>query len=407
LNPLPSTFLRGGTSKGIFIRRELLPDSREDWTKILLGLMGSPDAKYGRQLNGMGGGVSSLSKVCVVGKPNVYGGQTPKVDVEYTFVQVGIKDSILDVSGNCGNLSSMVGVFALDEGLVDSSNLIVKNDDPSSITVRCLNANTMKIVDTTFPTMQDPTTGKLVAKLDNETVEIAGVPGKASKIILDFIKPGGSRTAHTLPTGKPINNVEIKDPNFTEYDIWPSFDLSLVDATNPTVFIHENALNAYIHRKNEHPPAIFDLSDYAREDVLKLLEALRRSGAKHMGLDPTAQAQPKIAAVRAPTQEEQDKYEGLDIVVRALSMGVLHKAVPMTVGLCLGVACGLRGTHGWDIVREEEMKKEFVRILHPGGIVDVGASIDRHEYYKSTEWEVKSAKVVRTGRRLMVGSAWW
>jgi 2-methylaconitate cis-trans-isomerase PrpF len=114
-NPLPATFLRGGTSKGIFLKRSDLPDDRAQWDRIFLGIMGSPDREHGRQLNGMGGGVSSLSKICVVGPPSEPRGAP--VDAEYTFVQVGIRDSSIDYSGNCGNLSSMIGVFALDEGI--------------------------------------------------------------------------------------------------------------------------------------------------------------------------------------------------------------------------------------------------------------------------------------------------
>src|SRR6267154_5829406 len=113
-NPIPASFLRGGTSKGIFINHAHLPPDRSQWDAIFLGIMGSPDAQYGRQLNGMGGGVSSLSKICVVGSPSE-AQKAVRIDVEYTFAQIGVRDSIIDYSGNCGNLSSMIGVFAVDE----------------------------------------------------------------------------------------------------------------------------------------------------------------------------------------------------------------------------------------------------------------------------------------------------
>jgi 2-methylaconitate cis-trans-isomerase PrpF len=140
-NPLPATFIRGGTSKGVFISRQHLPHDRAEWAPILLSLMGSPDPDYGRQMNGLGGGVSSLSKVMVVGPPS---SSTLNVDVEYTFVQVGIRDSVVDYTGNCGNLSSMVGPFALYAGLAAPSPLDINGN--SQTTIRALNTNTNKIV---------------------------------------------------------------------------------------------------------------------------------------------------------------------------------------------------------------------------------------------------------------------
>ncbi|KAK0212098.1 PrpF protein [Desarmillaria ectypa] len=374
-NPLPAAFLRGGTSKGIFINRVHLPADRSAWDRIFLGIMGSPDPVHGRQLNGMGGGVSSLSKICVVGTPSPIQ-QSQGVQVEYTFVQVGIRDTSIDYSGNCGNLSSMIGAYALDEGICCNPTTTL---DGSHITIRSFNTNTQKVIDTSFPVND-----ALVPVLDLPETSIAGVPGNASQIIMEFVNPGGARTGKLLPTGDPINSLTA-----------PSVSASLVDATNPTVFVRADELASFL-----------PLSDYLRNvptEVPQVLESIRQGGAVKMGLDPHAQAQPKLAILSAPSTND-DRAQSVDVVAHALSMGVLHKAVPMTVGLCLGVAASIPGTIAWDIVSEARKIRQgdgkLVRIRHPSGTVDVGAEI-------SPDGHVQSAKVVRTGRRLMKGVVWW
>ncbi|KAI0091132.1 DUF453 domain-containing protein [Irpex rosettiformis] len=385
-NPLPATFLRGGTSKGIFINRDALPEDRVHWDTIFLGIMGSPDPEYGRQLNGMGGGVSSLSKICVVEKPTKE--QSDKgIDVVYTFVQVGIRDTSIDYSGNCGNLSSMIGAFAIDEGIgrprperLDAHKGIA--------TLRSLNTNTNKIVDTTFPVVA--AFDSVTPILDLQQATVAGVPGKASRIILDFVSPGGARTGKLLPTGNPVDHIAVDiSGNSTQ------FRVSLVDATNPTVFITSEDLRSALGLS---PDAVIDFHD---DQVRGIMEDIRQKGAILMGLDPSAQAQPKIAALSPPRPEDTDS----DIVVQAFSMGVLHKAVPMTVGLCLGVASGVKGTLANDIVQRirQERREEpddLITMRHAGGTVDVGSQFD-------AQGNVLSARVVRTGRRLMKGVVWW
>jgi 2-methylaconitate cis-trans-isomerase PrpF len=340
--------------------------------------MGSPDPEYGRQLNGMGGGVSSLSKICVVGPPSPEQ-KAEGIDVEYTFVQVGIRDSTIDYSGNCGNLSSMIGVYALDAGLCKPS--IVTED--GNARVRSFNTNTSKVIETTFPL--DAETG--LAALDLPQTAMAGVPGKASQVVLDFVNPSGARTGKLLPTGSPVDTL-----NAGAFEI----RASLVDATNPSVFVLFDDLvsqglpvDEYLRGKQP-----------AEQDVSKVLETIRQAGAVAMGLDPSAKAQPKIAMLHRPQDSSQ-----ADIVVYALSMGVLHKAVPMTLGLCLGVAAKTERTLAWDITQQVRGESSaacdgLVRILHPGGVVDVGAE-------HGSDGSVTSAKVVRTGRRLMVGSVYW
>ena len=373
LNPIPATFLRGGTSKGVFINRSDLPEDQSQWDPIFLGIMGSPDPEHGRQLNGMGGGISSLSKICVVGAPSTEQRQAG-IDATYTFVQVGIRDSAVDYTGNCGNLSSMVGIFAVDEGIC------TPHVRGQTGTVRTFNTNTNKQINNTFPVALEE--DHHIPILDLEQAINAGVPGKASQIVLDFISPGGAGTGKLLPTGNSTDVLNLS----------PDLNLraSLIDATNPSVFITTEELRNIL---DSHSPI-----DFSNLATLELLERVRREGAVRMGLDPSAQAQPKIAVLEASSSTEAD------IVVHALSMGVLHKAVPMTVGLCLGVAARIPGTVAWKIVEQSRpggaCSSALLKIRHPSGVVDVGAEL-------AEDGEVKSAKVVRTGRRLMKGVVWW
>jgi 2-methylaconitate cis-trans-isomerase PrpF len=382
-NPIPASFLRGGTSKGIFLNHAHLPPDRSQWDAIFLGIMGSPDAQYGRQLNGMGGGVSSLSKICVVGS-SCEAQKADGIDVEYTFAQVGIRDSIIDYSGNCGNLSSMIGVFAVDEDMCTPQ--ISQQQGPRTTgTVRTFNTNTNKRIDNTF-FVTETESSRYVPVLDGERASVAGVPGRASPILLDFVAPSGARTGKLLPTGRPRETVNISLSNSREVTIL----VSLVDATNPTVFASDQGLRSALGIPNN--AAI----DYAQLGVVDALEQIRQAGARLMGLDPLAQAQPKVAVLKPPPRDDADA----DIVINAFSMGVLHRAVPMTVGLCLGVAACVPHTLAWEALGGRRDTNELLRIRHPSGVVEVGAELGK-------SGEVTSARVMRTGRRLMKGSVWW
>lgn len=390
-NPLPATYLRGGTSKGIFLNRAHLPKDTSQWPPIFLGMMGSPDPRYARQLNGMGGGISSLSKICVVDEPTPAQRENG-IHVIYTFVQVGIRDSVIDVSGNCGNLSSMVGVFAVDEGICNPLVLASPSSDHDLATVNSFNTNTSRLISTTFPiTPASLSNGTYTPILDLPQTSIAGVPGLASQILLNFISPSGSRTGSLLPTTNPTDHLTI--PSFPN-----PIRSSLVDATNPTVFV--SAADLHLDEQDLTSPS---------QETYTLLETLRQQGAALMGLDTTAQAQPKIALIRDPDPSTSEP--GVDVVIHALSMGVMHKAVPMTVGLCLGVAANVHGTLAWEITQRSRRSRgataignnPMVRIQHPSGVVDVSA-----EFAESANGrELRSASVVRTGKRLMKGAVWW
>jgi len=389
-NPLPASFLRGGTSKGVYINRAHLPASQLLWGPLFLGIMGSPDPIHARQLNGMGGGVSSLSKICVVGPPSQeLRSRLPGLDVSYTFAQVGIRDNVVDYSGNCGNLSAMIGVFALDDRICKPRDPSIREDPKTGVTtatIRSFNENTSKLVDTTFPVRWKEETRTWIPVLDLPQTSLAGVPGRASQIVLDFQSPGGAGTGKLLPTGNAVDALRFNTPSKAGLSI----RASLVDATNPTVFITSQDLREVLGLPSNTP------IDYSSPEVAVNVETIRRAGAVKMGLDPSLQAQPKIAILSPPPNAD------VDIEVHAFSMGVVHKACPATLALCLGVASKIKGSLAWDLVPSSQTRdpNSLVNLKHPGGVLTVGASIDANG-------EVLSARAVGTGRRLMTGSVWW
>lgn len=389
-NPLPASFLRGGTSKGVFINRTHLPASQLLWDPIFLGIMGSPDPVHARQLNGMGGGVSSLSKVCIVGPPSQeLRSRFPGLDVTYTFAQIGIRDGVVDYSGNCGNLSTMIGVFAMDDGICQPKDSSLREDPETGVTtatIRSFNDNTSKLIDMTFPVRWKDQTKSWIPILDLDQTSLAGVPGRASKVVLDFVSPGGAATGKLLPTGNPVDTLRIDTPSKTGLLV----RTSLVDATNPTVFITSRHLRETLGL----PPGT--MIDYSNSDIVTILEIIRKAGAIKMGLDPSLQAQPKIAILSPPSAPD------VDIEVHAFSMGVLHKACPATLALCLGVASKIKGSLAWDLVPSSQTRNpdSLVHLKHPSGVLTVGASVD-------ADGEILSAKAVGTGKRLMAGSVWW
>ena len=372
---LPASFLRGGTSKGIFINRAHLPKDKAAWDAIFLRIMGSPDPVCGRQLDGMGGGISSLSKIVVVGTPSEEL-RDQGIDVEYTFVQVGVRDAVVDYSGNCGNLSSMVGVFAVDEGIC----MPEEKDDGMRAGVRSFNMNTRKVIDTSFPVDE-----QVSPLLDIPEALMAGVPGKASRIAMDFVNPAGAGTGRLLPTGSVVDTIQLS----TDHSVL----VSLVDATNPCVFVPFGQLP---HGVLQGSGSIGSPSQSTvTPEGYQILEEIRVLAAEKMGIIPPSQAQPKIAIVGKPDPEDNDA----DITAIALSMGVQHKAIPMTVGLCLGVAAHLRHSVVQECLADTDVLSRAIRLRHAGGIVEVGAKFNQ-------DGHVLSANVVRTGRRLMKGHVW-
>jgi len=371
---LRAVFMRGGTSKGLMLHAGDLPADREAWTDILCGAMGSPDV-YGRQLDGMGGGVTSLSKACVIAAPT-----REDADVDYTFAQVMIGARRVEYRSNCGNMSSAVGPFALDEGLVAAS--------ASTGVVRIHNTNTAKIIRATFEVRD----GR--AHYDGDLV-IPGLSAPGSAIRLDFLEPGGATTGQLLPTGRVRDEIHLPGR--------APIDVSLVDAANATVFVDAAAVGL---AGTELPS---DLEQ--RRDVLTLLEDLRRHASVAMGItaDLTQAAAvtsvPFVCVVSSPQASSTLSGEVLaaaevDLVARAISNGQPHRALPLTVALCTAVAARLEGTVVADATGEVDRE---LRVAMPSGVVPVDADVE----VRDGDVTALSGSFYRTARRLFDGRVWY
>ena len=266
---LRATFMRGGTSKALVFHAHDLPTDRSLWPDVFRAAIGANDP-YGRQLDGMGGGISSLSKVCVVA-PSA----REDADIDYSFFQLSPRDDSVDESSNCGNMSSAMGPFAVDEGLVAAAG--------DEARVRIYNTNTDKIIISRFR-MDD---GQ--AAVDG-AFELPGVAGQGSPVALDFLRPGGARTGKLLPTGRPRDWLTLADGS--------SIEASMVDAANPCVFVRAADVGA---EGNESPLAMDN--DAA---LLARLEAIRQAASVAMGIAPDLDAAaaiksaPKVAFVAPP-----------------------------------------------------------------------------------------------------------
>jgi 2-methylaconitate isomerase len=373
--PIPAVFMRGGTSKAIMFHARDLPLDRAAWDPIFAAAMGSPDP-YGRQLDGMGGGVSSLSKVCVLA-PSA----RDDADIDYTFAQVQIKEKAVDYKGNCGNMSSAVGPFAVDEGLVGV--------DADTATVRIFNTNTAKIIHSTFPLSE----GR--ARYDGDLV-IPGVFGTGAPIRLDFVEPGGATTGKLLPSGATIDRLEV--PGFGPVDA------SLVDAANATVFVRARDIGL---TGVELPEQL-----EAKPEILKLLDNIRVAGSVRMGIAPDLDAAravkvvPFVGFVSPPADArtlagDTVPAAGIDLSARIISNGQPHRALPLTASLCTAVAAGIAGT----VIAEALSPlagKGSVRLGMPSGVLTVGADV----VSEGGAWFARAGSFYRTARRLFDGRVW-
>jgi len=370
---LRAVFMRGGTSRAIMFRRDDLPADRDAWAPIFLAAIGSPDPN-GRQLDGMGGGISSLSKVCVVGPA-----RDASADVDYTFAQVSIKEAAVDYSGNCGNMSSAVGPFAIDEAMVAASG--------AEAVVRIHNTNTSKLIIARFP-MDDG-----AAAVDGD-LRLPGVAGSGAPVRLDFMDPGGAGTGRLLPTGNASDMLEIPGAS--------PIAASMIDAANPCVFVAASALGM---TGVEMPEAL-----EANRALLDLLEAIRRTASVRMGIAPTPEAAaripsiPKVALIAPPLDAPTLSGDRLaagdcDLTVRMVSIGQPHRAVPLTGAMCLAVAARIPGTVAHRLARASEPAGSPIRIAQPSGLTVVDAQVDR----TADQWIARRATVYRTARRLMDG----
>ncbi len=371
---IPAVFMRGGTSRAIFFREADLPFAPAVRDRIILAAMGSPDS-FGRQLDGMGGGISSLSKAAIIGPPT-----RPDADVNYTFGQVSVTEALVDYAGNCGNISSAVGPYALDEGLVAAP-------QGGAAAVRIHNTNTRKIIVARVP-VQD---GQ--AAVEGDFV-LQGVSGTGARIALEFLDPGGAVTGKLLPTGAPREGLAV--PGVGELTV------SIVDATNPMVFVRAGELGLM---GTEHPEAIDRNSNLTAR-----LEQIRATVAVRIGLaadvaeaSRKSQAVPKIAVVAPPvTYRDLSGTEvpanATDITARVMSMGKAHRAFALTAAMCLAVAARIPETVVQDAIGPAAASdpSSDIRLGHASGVLPIAAEVRGGHAVKVV--------VYRTARRLMEGS---
>ena len=367
----PAVFMRGGTSKAILFHARDLPAARDEWNAIFLSAMGSPDP-HGRQLDGMGGGVSSLSKVCVIA-PSERG----DADIDYTFAQVQIREARVDYGSNCGNMSSAVGPFAVDEGLVPAAE--------GDTTVRIYNTNTRKIIHSTFAVR-----GRRAAV--DGGLAIPGVAGTGAPIRLDCVEPGGATTGRLLPTGKTLDALDI--PGLGRIEI------SMIDAANACAFVAADALGL----KGTEMPDELERNSAAMER----LAAIRLHASIAMGIAGTldeARARTAVPFIGfiSPAQDAHtlagDKITAgaADLTVRMLSNGQPHRALPLTASLCAAVAARIEGSIVWRAARRDAGDR--LRLAMPSGVLTVGAQAS----CDNGVWQVASGSFYRTARRLFEG----
>jgi 2-methylaconitate cis-trans-isomerase PrpF len=375
MKSIPVSLMRGGTSKGVFILRSNLPDDPIERDNILLKLIGSPDP-YGKQINGLGGATSSTSKVVIIDKS-----KRSDIDVDYLFGHVAIKEPVIDYSGNCGNLTSAVGVFAIEQGLVDN---VISPITP----VRVWQENLRQTIIVNVPVDEN---GQVITEGDTK---LAGITGEGAPIIIDFIKPGIGDESIVLPTGKTKEYIEV--------DNYGLFEVSLVQAGNATVFMHESALGL---TGKETPDEINN-----NDELLKKVEAIRSAASVKMGLTKTIEeakqrpGTPKLCFVNKSrdyinSQEEIIKADEMDIYARILSMGKLHHAFTGTGAIAIAVAANISNTIIADCLLKTPEQNQPLRIGHTAGTLECSAVV----FNENNCWMVEKASLVRTARALLRG----
>lgn len=371
---LPAVFMRGGTSKALMFRRQHLPEDRSAWDGLFLRALGSPDP-YGRQLNGMGGGVSSLSKVCVIGPSS-----RTDADVDYTFAQVLIREARVDYGANCGNMSSAVGPFAFDEGLVR-----VTPDANDQVTVRIFNTNTGKIIASTFRVESGRAT-------EAGDLAIPGVAGTGSPIRLDFLDPGGAITGRLLPTGNVIDRLRV--------DGVGPIEVSLVDAASACVFVEAAAVGL---TGAEMPEAIErDVALMTRLLAIRAQASVALGIASELAAARARVTSPSIgivapAAAWTTLAGESLAADAADLNVRMVASNQPHRALPLTASVCVAVAARIDGTLVNRVATQP--LHDPIRLGMPSGVLAVVADVERRD----GRWQARRGAFYRTARRLFEG----
>lgn len=379
---VPATYMRGGTSKGVFFRLEDLPPAAQvpgaARDALLMRVIGSPDP-YEKQIDGMGGATSSTSKTVILSKST-----RPDHDIDYLFGQVSIDKSFVDWSGNCGNLSSAVGPFGISNGLVDASRI----PQNGIATVRIWQANIGKTIVAHVPI----TNGQVQETGD---FELDGVTFPAAEIQLEFMDPAAEEEGAggaMFPTGHLVDDLEVPGLG--------TLKATMINAGIPTIFLNAQEIG---YKGTELQPDI-----NGDEKALAMFETIRAHGAVRMGLidhiDQARQRQhtPKVAFVAKPadyvsSSAKAVKAQDIDLLVRALSMGKLHHAMMGTAAVAIATAAAIPGT--LVNLAAGGGSLESIRFGHPSGTLRVGAQAAQVD----GQWTVKKAIMSRSARVLMEG----
>ena len=378
---IPATYMRGGTSKGVFFKLDDLPEAAQQAGRVrdqlLLRVIGSPDP-YAKQIDGMGGATSSTSKTVILAKS-----QQPEHDVDYLFGQVSIDQPFVDWSGNCGNLTAAVGSFAISNGLVDAARI----PENGICTVRIWQVNIQKTIIAHVPITQ----GQVQETGD---FELDGVTFPAAEVQIEFLDPAddGEDGGAMFPTGNLVDTLEVPEVG--------RFQATFINAGIPTIFLNAEDIG---YTGSELQDAI-----NGDAKALARFETIRAHGAKQMGLiqdiseAASRQHTPKIAFVSKPKQYVSSSGKTItekdtDLLVRALSMGKLHHAMMGTAAVAIGTAAAIPGT--LVNLAAGGGAREAVRFGHPSGTLRVGAQAIQEK----GQWVVKKAVMSRSARVLMEG----
>ena len=375
---IPATYMRGGTSKGVFFSLTDLPEAAqvpgEARDKILQRVIGSPDP-YGQQIDGMGGATSSTSKTVILAKS-----EQPDHDVDYLFGQVAINKAFVDWSGNCGNLTAAVGAFAISKGLVDASRI----PENGICTVRIWQKNIGKTIIAHVPI----TNGEVQETGD---FELDGVTFPAAEVVIEFMDPADGEGS-MFPTGNVVDDLEVPGMG--------TFKATMINSGIPTIFVNaaDIGYTGTELQKDINSDAV----------ALEKFETMRAYGAVKMGLIKdiseavARQHTPKIAFVAPATAYEsssgkQISAQEIDICVRALSMGKLHHAMMGTASVAIATAAAVEGT--LVNLAAGGVERDSVTFGHPSGTLRVGAAATLEQ----GEWKVTKAVMSRSARVLMEG----
>lgn len=370
---IPAVFMRGGTSRAVFFAEsDMAPYDLPTRERIILAALGSPDPD-GRQIDGLGGGISSLSKAAIIGLC-----ADGLSDVTFNFAQVDVRKPFVDWSGTCGNMSAAVGPFAIDQGLVPAVEPVTQ--------VRVLATNTGKRYVAHIPVSD----GCAATEGD---YRIDGVPGPGARIALEYLEPGGSLGGQLLPTGQPQQSLTLGDGR--------QVTISIVDAAIPMVYVRAADVAA---------DATCLAPELDADRALQtLLEDIRCHGAVLLGLARSVEdahervkAIPKIAMVAPPATYQSSSgkriaVEHIDVVARAISMQNTHRTFPATSSMCMAVAAAIAGTVVHEVSRA--VSSERLRLGHPAGVMDIGAKVVKRD----GAWFAESVTTQRTARRIMDG----